>query len=441
MLAPALLIIAFRKWDDVEKRPSLFHEPDFMKFWVGQSISVFGSQFSGLAIPIAAKVILDAKPIEFGILGSLGTLAFLLFSLLVGVYVDRHRRRVIMIYADVGRAFLLALIPIGAFLGFLSMNLFYLVAFLTGVLTVFFEISYQSYIPSLVERSQLVEANGKLEATRAISSGSGPFLAGVVIQFVSAPLAVFGDTLGYLSSAGFLSWIRKAEVKLEKTSRSTAQDIREGLKVVLGDRRLWQIAACTSTANLFAGGIFAIAIPYFIDEFGLSSIQIGLLFSVGAIGSVVGALVASRVAGRIGVGPSIILNAFLFGLPSIGIYLATGQLAFVPIAISLFVTGFAAVAYNVNQVSYRQALVPRALLGRMNATMRFIVTGSIPIGSLLGGLLGQIFGYRGAIGFCVLGVSVAFLWVLFSPIRSVREIPSPEAAAPAVPTPPPAGAA
>jgi MFS family permease len=395
-----------------------------MKFWSGQTISVFGSQFSGLAIPYAAQVILGASPLEFGILGSLGTLAFLLFSLPVGVYVDRHRRRRTMIFADLGRASMLALVPLGALLGFISMNLFYFVSFVVGVLTVFFEISYQSYIPSLVSHSQLVEANGRLEATRAISSGAGPFIAGVVIAIVTAPIACVADTLGYLSSAGFLSWMKRTEARFEQSTRSTAHDIREGLGVVLGDRRLWQIAACTSTSNLFSGGIFAIAVPYLYQAFGLDAFHQGILFSVSAIGGVVGALVASKIAARIGVGASIILNAFLFGLPSIGMYLAAGQLAVVPIGLSLFVTGFGAVVYNVNQVSYRQALVPKELQGRMNATMRFIVTGTIPIGALAGGILGQSFGYRDAIGICVAGLSVAFLWVLFSPIRHVRVMPT-----------------
>ena len=240
---------------------------------------------------------------------------------------------------------------------------------------------------------------------------------------VGAPLAVVGDTLGYLSSAVSLSLIRKSEARLEQKARSTWKDMREGLKVVLGDRRLWQIAGCTSTANLFSSAIFAIIVPYLIHGFGYSSLQLGLLFSTAAIGSVLGALIAARMAARIGVGSSIIVNAFLFGLPSAGLYIAAGSLAAVPIAAALFVTGFGAVAYNVNQVSYRQALVKRELLGRMNATMRFIVTGSVPIGAFVGGILGQAFGYRDAIGLGVLGTSLAFLWVLFSPIRHVKTMP------------------
>jgi MFS family permease len=401
----------------------LTKDANFLKFWIGQSISVFGSQFSGLAIPILAYSILNAQPIQFGILGFLGSLAFLLFSLNVGVYVDRHRKRSIMIYADFGRAAMLAIIPAAYLLGFLSVNLLYVFAFLTGLLTVFFEISYQSYIPFLVSRSQLVDANGKLEATRAISSGFGPGLASAVITVVGAPLAVVGDTLGYLSSAVTLLSINKVEEKIEKTARSTWHDLREGLSVVLRERRLWQIAACTSTANLFSSGVFAIIIPYFLQRYHFSYVYIGIVFAVSAVGAILGAVTAARLANRIGVGGAIIFSAFIFGLPTVGIYFASGNLAVLPIGVALFATGFGSTAYNVNQVSYRQALVKREVLGRMNATMRFIVTGSQPIGALVGGILGQALGYQEAIGICVIGLSGAFLWVLFSPIRGVRTMP------------------
>lgn len=349
----------------------------------------------------------------------------MLFSLHVGVWVDRHRRRVIMIYADIGRAAMLALIPISAVLGFLDINIFYIVAMGSGILTVFFEIAYQAYVPTLVERSQLVDANGKLETTRAASSGIGPTIAGLVIDFVSAPIAVIGDTIGYLSSAGFLTWIRKPEPKVDRVRRSTWGDIRQGLGVVLGDRRLWQIAACTGTANLFTGALFAIIVPYLGRDLSITSpLVLGLIFSGSAFGSILGGLTSSRVATRLGVGPTIVLSAFIFGIPSAGLYFATGPLAPVVLTATLFVVGIATVLYNVTQVSYRQALVPRELQGRMNATMRFIVTGSVPIGSFLGGVLGESFGLHAAVGISIAGASVAFLWVLFSPVLGVRYFPT-----------------
>jgi predicted MFS family arabinose efflux permease len=305
------------------------------------------------------------------------------------------------------------------------MNLFYFVALAAGILTVFFEIAYQSYVPTLVERNQLVDANGKLETTRAVASGFGPSVAGLVVSFIYAPLAVLGDTLGYLTSAGSLSWIRRAEEKVEKTSKSTWHDIREGLSVVFGDRRLWQIAASTGTANLFGSAMFAIIVPYAVQQLGLTALEIGLVLSFAAVGSVLGGLASSRVSRSIGVGPTIIISAFMFGIPTIGIYLASGPLTVLIAGVSFFIQGLGTVMYNVAQVSYRQSLVPRKLLGRMNATMRFIVTGTVPIGSFAGGVLAQLLGYHGAIGLAVAGMSIAFLWVLFSPIRKIREMPAP----------------
>jgi len=320
---------------------------------------------------------------------------------------------------------MLGLIPISAILGFLSINLFYVVATGTGILTVFFEIAYQSYVPALVERVHLVEANGKLETTRAASSGFGPNIAGLVITIVSAPIAVIADTAGYLFSAGFLAWIRKPEPKLDRVKRSTWGDIRQGLGIVLGDRRLWQIAACTGTANLFSGALFAIIVPYLGRNLSITSpLIIGLIFSGSAFGSILGGLTSSRVAARLGVGPTIILSAFIFGIPSSGLYFASGPLAPALLAATLFVVGIGVVLYNVTQVSYRQALVPRELQGRINATMRFIVTGALPIGSFLGGVLGEAFGLHTAIGISIAGASLAFLWVLFSPVRGVRSFPA-----------------
>ena len=330
-----------------------------------------------------------------------------------------------MIYADIGRAAMLALIPVSTVLGFLSINLFYVVATGTGILTVFFEIAYQSYVPTLVERGQIVDANGKLETTRAASSGFGPTIAGIAISVVSAPIAVLADTAGYLSSAGFLAWIRKPEPKTVRVNRSTWGDIRQGLGVVLGDRRLWQIAACTGTANLFSGALFAIIVPYLGRDLSISSpLILGLIFSGSALGSILGGLTSSRVAARLGVGRTIILSAFVSGIPTAGLYFASGPLAPAVLAATLFVVGIGVVLYNVTQVSYRQSLVPREVQGRMNATMRFIVTGALPIGSFLGGVLGEAFGLHAAIGISISGESLAFLWVLFSPVRGVRSFPT-----------------
>lgn len=403
---------------------SLLRHPDFMKLWIGESISVFGAQFSPLAIQIAAKNILDAQPIQFGILAFLGTVPFLLFGLPVGVWADRYRRKRTMIFADVGRALILACVPIAWLKGWLSIGEFYAVAFSTGTLTVFFEICYQSYLPTLVERSQLVDANSKLQTSQATAGGVGPALAGAVIQVVSAPLAVFGDVVGYFSSAGFLSWIGRPEGYIaNRAGRSAWRDMREGISVVFGDARLRSIAGCTATVNFFSSAWGAIMVPFMIQDFGFGSFEVGLVLAASAIGGILGAMLSQRIPRGIGVGGTIIAGAVLFSLAPLAIYFASGGLALPVLATAMSLSSFAGIIYNVSSVSFRQALVSLSVQGRVNATNRTIVWGTIPIGGLLGGVLGQTFGYHQAIGIAVSLGAFTFLWLVFSPVRRIRVIP------------------
>ncbi|MGD0477165.1 MAG: MFS transporter [Nitrososphaerales archaeon] len=403
----------------------IYIDSDFLKLWVGESISVFGSQFSPIAIQYAAKIILDAQPIQFGILSALGTLSFLLFGIPVGLYADSHRRKITMIYADVGRALILLSIPVTALLGFLSMNLFYIVAFTTGVLTVFFEICYQSYLPSLVERSKLVVANSRLQTSAATASASGPTVATTLIQIISAPMVIIGDVIGYFSSAAFLSSISKPEPPIaRRKDRSAWSDVKEGLSVVFRDSRLRSIAGCTAMSNLFTSAYGAVLIPYLLG-LNVSILVLGPIFSIGAIGGIIGALVSLRLSNRLGIGRSIVVFAFLFSVFQLPIYFATKDTVFLLLAPAFFGTSFGSVVYNVNQVSFRQSLVSTDLQGRMNATMRTLVWGTLPVGGLLGGVLSQAMGYHTAVGIAVAGASLAFLWVVFSPVRGIKEMPTP----------------
>ncbi len=409
----------------MEKSASLLKDLDFVKFWVGQSISVFGAQFSPLAIGTIVYGLVGQNGVVFGILGFLNQIPFLTLGLLVGVYVDRHRCRRIMILADLGRALTLFLVPLSAVFLFLTLNLLYLVTLVAGVLTLFFEISYQAYVPSLVEKRQIVEANSKLEATRATAQVAGPSVAGVAIAVLTAPMAVLADTLGYLSSSISLLLIRKPDmVAATGPQRSTWKDVREGLAVVFGDRRLLSIAATTATLNFFGSAAGALYLPYFYGSLKMSVPAVGLAFGVGAVGGVVGALVATRVARKLGVGLSVIAGAVVSSFVWIAIYYATPGTAFVTVVIVSFVSSIGVLIYNITQVSYRQGLVSRELQGRMNATMRTIVWGVNPLGSIMGGALSVALGIHLTIGFMIVFSSFAFLWVLFSPLRKVRDFPT-----------------
>ncbi len=406
---------------------NLWRHRDFMLLWIGQSVSQVGNQFTGLALPLIAVLSLDATAGEMGVLAALGTLPFLLFGLLVGVFVDRHPRRPILILADLGRGAVVATIAALALLGVLALPYLYVFAFMTGILTVFFDVSYQAYLPVLVERKQLVEGNSKLEASNATAGVGGPVLAGIVIQALSAAAAMIFDALTFVVSAGTLYGVRQREPPKDALAHgSLGQDLKEGLAVIFRDRRLWSIAGCTGTSNFASGAIFAALLVFFaVRVLGMNAAGIGLATGIGALGGIAGAVSGGLIAKRFGVGPTIVGAAAIFGPAPAGLLLATPATAIPVLAAVTATTAFASVVYNINQVSLRQALVPLRLQGRMNASMRFLVWGTLPIGSLTGGVLASVLDVRTAIALMAVVGFTCILWVFFSPIRTLKTVPEP----------------
>lgn len=402
---------------------SLFRHHDFLKLWSAETFSVFGVQFSGLAIPWIAYT-LKADSFEMGILYALSTLPFLIFGLFVGVYADRNRRRPIMIISDIVRALSLLTIPLSVLWGGPNMILLYAASFSVGTFTVFDDVSSYAYLPGLVDQDQLAEANSRMETSRASAQVAGPSIAGILIQILTAPITILIDVIGYFGSAGFLSWIRKQEPQPEVTKHtSVVKDIREGLEVVFKNRYLWSIAGSTGTSNFFSSAIGALFILFVTQELGLTSSELGLVYTLGSVGALIGALMATIVAKRLGVGRTIVISIFVGGISWIAVYFANPSLGIPLLVLAVFVGSMGSVIYNVNQVSFRQAIVPLELQGRLNATMRFLVWGTIPIGSIVGGVLGGFLGLRTAIGISAVGGTLAFLWVLLSPVRRIVEIP------------------
>jgi MFS family permease len=413
-------------------RPSLWRQGDFMKLWTGQTISQFGDEITGLAIPLLATLILHAGPLEFGILGVVRFLPWILFTLPAGVWVDRMRRRPILIGADLARAVLLISIPIAFVGGWLTMIQVYIVAFFAGTLEVFFDVAYQSYLPSIVERDELVEGNSKLELSRAASQVAGPTVAGFLIQAIQAPFAILFDAASYLAAAVFVGIIRREEVGPEPHDPATGerptmwQEARAGVGYVFSNRYLRSIAACTGTANLFSNMSGAVLILYLVNEdaLNLTPGRIGIIFALGNLGVILGALSGGRLAKRLGIGPTIIISAAVSGLATFAVPLAPQDDPFWVLVVGGFIVGFGVVVYNVNQVGLRQAITPDRMLGRMNATMRLIVWGTIPIGALIGGILGTVFDLVPVLWMSAIGASLSFLPVLLSPVRTLREIPA-----------------
>src|SRR6266581_2523627 len=408
--------------------PTLWRHRDFLLLWLGQSVSRLGDQFSGLAIPVIAVFLLNAGPQEMGFLGAFGTVPFLLFGLLVGVWVDRRQRRSVLILADLGRGTIILTIAILGVAGRLHIVHLYVLSFFIGVLTVFFDVAYQAYLPALVDRVQLVDANSKLETSNSLAQTGGPAVAGAVIHIFQAAVAMFFDAASFFFSAITLTAIRKRESTPDAADRrSVLAEVGEGLKVVLGDRRLRHIAACTAWANFFSSAVFAaLLIIYLKDFLGFDALSLGFLFTFSSIGGVVGAVTARRVADRIGLGNTIVVGAIMFGFATVPLPFVSGPFAFAAVSAMFFVALVGNLFYNINQVSYRQAIVPTRLQGRLNATMRTIVWGTLPLGALTGGFLGDALGVRQALIIALVGAAFAFVFVLFSPVRDVVDMPEPE---------------
>jgi len=411
---------------------SLFRHPDFVKLWSAATVSQFGTQVTLLALPIIAASTLNVTPFEFGLLGTIEFLPFILLSLPAGVWVDRFRRRPILIAGDLIRATALSSIPIAFAMNGLTIWQLYVVGFVNGCATVFFDVAYQSYLPSLVDRDQIVDGNSKLEVSRSAAQITGPGVAGVLIGVLTAPFAIILDALSFVASGLFMFAIRRHEETPEPRLNeqgerpSMRSEIADGLRYVGRHPLLRSVAASTGTSNFFGNLMYSILILYLVRQLGVTPELLGLAFSVGAVGFLAGALLATPLAKRFGVGPTIVGAALTSGPAGLLIAIAPADFAVPFVAASVFLGGLGNAIYNINQVSLRQAITPERMQGRMNATMRFIVWGTIPIGSILGGALGGLIGLHETIWIGAIGGIFVFLPLLFSPVRRLRTIPEAE---------------
>ena len=411
---------------------SLLRHRDFLKLWTAETVSVFGTQVTLLALPIVAATILNVSPFEFALLGTIEFLPFIFLSLPAGVWVDRLRRRPILIIADLGRAVSLISIPIAFYFDVLTIWQLYVVGFINGCLTVFFDVAYMSYLPSIVDRDQLVEGNSKLEITRSASQIAGPGLSGVLIGIMRAPFAIVLDAISFLVSALFVFWIRRPEPPIEVHDEaahgpkpSMRSEITTGLRYVAGHRWLRSIAATTGTSNFFGNVMGSILILFLIRDRGFTPQTLGFAFSIGSVGVLAAALLTTRITARLGVGRTLVVMAFLFSLAGLPVALAPDSALFAAVALSGFLGGFCGVAWNINQVSLRQAITPTRMQGKMNATMRFIVWGTIPLGQIIGGFLATVIGLHNTIWVGAIGSLIAFLPVALSPVRDIVTMPEP----------------
>jgi MFS family permease len=413
-----------RRWP----QGGLWRQGDFLHLWGAQTVSELGSQVTFLALPLAAVLVVDASAFQVALLSAAVMAPWLVFALPAGVWVDRLPRQPILVLADLGRAVALGSVPLAYALDALTMAQLYAVAFVSGTLTVFFDVAYQSYLPALVARDQLVEGNAKLELSRAGSSVAGPGLAGGLVATLTAPVAVAADAASFLASASLLFRIRADEAPPAKAgSPSLRRELVEGLSYVFGDPRWRSVMGYVATVNFFFSVAESIFIVYAVRRLDLSPQLIGLVFTLSNVGGIVGAVLAGRATRRLGVGRTLVAAGLLSGPPLLLIPLAPRHALAIPFLVAgWLLVSFGIVIYNVTAISLIQALTPERLLGRMNASRRFVVWGTIPLGSLVSGGLASTIGLRETIFVGAVGASFSFLFLYFSPLRTIQEMPDQE---------------
>ncbi|MET9666781.1 MFS transporter [Streptomyces sp. NPDC006475] len=411
------------------KSVSLFRDRSFALLWTSQSISLLGTQITFVALPLTAVLVLDATPMESGILAALEQLPFLLFGLFVGVMLDRRSRRPILIAANAVRSVALAWIPIAYWLDILTIGQVFAVAFVIGTMSVFFDLAYQSYVPGLVGRERLMEANGKLQVSESVAEVAGPGTAGALISVLSAPVVLIADAMSYVFSTVALMWMPADEpparsVESDKPTPSVWTSIREGVSVISRHPVLrWCTVAAVATA-LFYSTVMAVFFLFLIRESGIGPTGVGLIIAVGSAGALCGALLVDRLSRWLGVGLTLVLSLVL---PGVG-YLVLSNVhgnsaaAVATVAAANFVALFGIPVFDVTVISFRQVMAPDHLLGRVNATVRTFAWGALSLGALLGGVLGTTLGLRQTVLVGAMGLLLPSLILFLSPVRKVRQL-------------------
>jgi len=409
----------------VSRRGGLWAHADFMRLWGAQSISIFGTYITLIALPLLAATTLDASPLEMGVLTAAGSAPFLVMGLFVGVWVDRLRKRPLLIAADIGRAICLLAVPAAALLDVLSIPLLVTVAFVHGILAVLFDVADTTYLPSLVRRDQLVEANGRLELSTSVAQITGPALAGALISLLTAPFALLIDSVSYLGSAIMLRRITHVEPEpVPESHESVRAQIVTGFQIIRRSRVLSALIGASTGTAFFGETFMAIYIFFLAENLGLSAGEIGAIYATGGVGALLGATLSGPVSRRIGAGNTIVLGQAMFGLTGLLVPLAVLVPGFaLPLVIaSEFLQWGFLILRQVNSASMRQAFTPLPALGRVQATSMLAIQGLKPIGALLGGLLATVIGAAWTLTIAEIGMLLAVTPLLLSPVRRVHTL-------------------
>jgi MFS family permease len=405
----------------------LWPHRDFRRLWGAQAVSELGSQVTLLALPLTALLALHARPYQVALLATAGTLPNLALGILAGVWIDRARRRLVMIGADLGRATMLASVPVAYGLGILTLPHLYLVAVVNGSLSVVFEIASAAYLPSVVPPAQLIEANAKFEGSRVVAWAAGPGAGGGLVSLVTAPVALLADAASFVASAGLIGSMSARDEELPQPAHDGAKpkrrDLREGARYVLRHPHLRALLASHALANLTLGIVWAIVVVYAVRDLGLSAALVGVALSLGQIGGFAGALFGQRVARVAGVGRTVVVAFFLFGPATLLLAAAAKTAAVLFVSIGWALENLARALYGVTATSIRQALVPHNLQARVVGFTTTAGTGAFPLGTAIGGALAGGLGLRHAMLVGALVGFLPFIPVAASPVRSLRDLP------------------
>jgi MFS family permease len=407
---------------------ALWRDRNFVAVWSASTISVFGSLITRTALPFAAIFILDAGPLEISAIRSAELIAALFVGLVAGAWVDRLRRRPIMIWADIGRALLLASIPVAFLLGLLGLAQLLIVAFAAAVLTTFFDVADNAYLPTVVSRERLVSANSALTATGSIAEFSSFGIGGFLIELFTAPIAIAIDALTFIVSALLLGTIRKKEPppKPRASREPVLTEIRHGMRIVIGSPVLRALALSHGGTHILWGIFGTSYLLFALNDLQLGPAAIGVIAGLGGLGSLAGAAMAPVLARRIGIGRTILLGILGFTIGNTLIPLAPSGAILLGAAFlivqQLFGDAFATV-YEITEVSLVQSSVGDRVLGRVNATIHTFTTLLTLAGAIGGGIIAEAWGLRAAFAIGLLGAVFSLVVVWFSPVRFIRGAP------------------
>ncbi|HEV8468022.1 MAG TPA: MFS transporter [Candidatus Limnocylindria bacterium] len=405
--------------------PSLWRHPDFLRLWAGQTVSKLGSVVTRTAVPLVALLVLGAGPWELAVLVFVASLGVLLVGLVAGAWVDRLRRRPLLIWDDLLRAALLLSIPVAYAVGVLRIEQLYLVMFLESCLGALFDAAYPAYVPTLIGRGRLVDGNSKLATSSSIAEIGGPGFAGALVQIVSAPFAVFVDAVSFIVSALSLAAIRAPEPAPtpRETPTRIVHEIAEGLRIVRRHAIVFPLAARSVPAHVFGAFYGVLYSIFLLRELHLDPLLLGIVISAGGVGSLVGSLFASRVVGALGIGPALVGTAIAASILGVLTPLAQGPIAVATLMVLLpqLVGDGLQTIEGVAELSLIQGVIPDRALGRVNATLDVVAHGlGYPLGALVAAFVAEQIGVRGAIAIGWAGMALSILLLVFSPIPRLR---------------------